>query len=251
MPLRRLALWMRKPLKNALGDLVDIETWGLHLRLSTRDNLSEQRLLFMPRHLDPRERAILATELKDGGVFFDIGANAGTYSLWLASRRIADLHIEAFEPDPLLCERFKWNMIENRLGSVFLNEFALGANEGELRLARVEENLGQNHLISGGDGLVVRVKTLAGVLEEKRLDRIDALKIDVEGHEAEVLHPLFADVEKELWPQLVICEALRREGKREGAKVLLDAGYQFCEATRMNGIFRLPAHFAAFKNQTK
>ncbi|MEN9840916.1 MAG: hypothetical protein RL376_716, partial [Verrucomicrobiota bacterium] len=42
---RRLALWLRKPLKNALPPLVDVEIWGLRLRLKTRGNLSEQRLL--------------------------------------------------------------------------------------------------------------------------------------------------------------------------------------------------------------
>jgi hypothetical protein len=84
---RRIALWLRRPLKNAFGAYVDVLVWGLKLRVRSRGNLSEQRLLLMPQFLDSVERATLADFLKDGGVFFDIGANAGVYSLWVASLR--------------------------------------------------------------------------------------------------------------------------------------------------------------------
>lgn len=236
---RRLALWARKPLKNAFREWADVEVWGLHLRLSPKGNLSEQRLLLMPQHLDSREREILARELTGGGVFFDIGANAGVYSLWLASRKIAGLRIEAFEPDPTLCERLKFNLAENNLSSITLNEHALGAEAGELVLARGEGNLGQNEIVASGVGTKVAVKTLSQVLREKNIDKITALKIDIEGYERIVLESFFQETPFSVWPQLVICETLDGGVSTEGAKALLAAGYEVDEHTRMNGIFRL------------
>lgn len=236
---RRLALWVRKPLKNSFQEWADVEVWGLRLRISPKGNLSEQRLLLMPQHLDSREREILAQELAGGGVFFDIGANAGVYSLWMASRGIVGLRIEAFEPDPILCERLKFNLAENELSSVTLNEHALGAETGELILARREGNLGQNEIVASGKGTKVAVKTLAQVLGEKNIEKIDALKIDIEGYERVVLDSFFKNTPSSTWPRLVICETLDGGVETEGAKALLAAGYEVSEHTRMNGIFRL------------
>ena len=53
---RRLALWLRKPMKNRFGQWVDIEVWGLRLRLRSKGNLSEQRMILMPQILDRTER---------------------------------------------------------------------------------------------------------------------------------------------------------------------------------------------------
>lgn len=242
IPNRRLALWARKPLKKALDALVDTEVWGLRLRLQSRGNLSEQRLLMMPRHLDPREREIVAGELANGGVFLDIGANAGLYTLWLASRKISGLRIEAFEPDPALCGRLRFNVAENELAQVTLNPFALGAEAGILRLAPGKGNQGENSLVSEGAGHPVEVKTLKAVLSEKNISEITALKIDIEGHEAEVLRPFFATAPKSLWPKLVVCELnldSQRTKKSPGHLALGEAGYRVDEETRMNGIFRL------------
>ena len=50
------------------AEIVDVEVWGLKLRLHSRGNLSEQRLLLMPQHLDELERRTLARELKAGDV---------------------------------------------------------------------------------------------------------------------------------------------------------------------------------------
>ena len=67
---RRIALWLRKPLKSLVGP-VDVEVWGLRLRLMPRGNLSEHRLLLMPQHLDVVEREALSEQLSGGGVFLD------------------------------------------------------------------------------------------------------------------------------------------------------------------------------------
>ena len=238
MPTKRLALWVRKPLKKAFGEWVDIEMWGLRLRLAPYGNLTEQRLLFMPKHYDQCERAFIKEALDKGGVFFDVGANSGAYSLYAASLPQGNIQIQSFEPDPLLCERFQNNISENRL-KISLNPFALGRQDSELFLQKGEGNLGQNAVIEEGQGIPVQVRTLASVVQEKKMKTIDILKIDVEGHERDVLEPFFTSIERKSWPKNIICEWLRGDQQSDAPNLLMSLGYQLQERTKMNGIFRL------------
>jgi FkbM family methyltransferase len=239
---RRLALWLRKPLKNTLGQIVDLEVWGLKLRLRSKGNLSEQRLILMPQFLDTAEREALADFLRDGGVFFDIGANAGMYSLWIASLRNPAIRGEAFEPDPELCSLLKANLATNDIGHIHLNNCALGRTEGTVTLVAGAGNKGENRVESAGasasQGLAVAMTTLPAFLAAKNIARIDALKIDVEGHEVDVLEPLFKEVPSSAWPRLLICE-VTHDGGRSLANLLSAHGYQLANSGRLNGIYRL------------
>jgi FkbM family methyltransferase len=235
---RRIALWLRKPVKNALGEIVDTEVWGLKLRLHVRDNLSEQRLLFMPQFLDAVERTCLASELKAGGCFLDIGANAGVYSLWVASACGKGVRVEAFEPDPELCERLHFNLATNQFSHVHLNPVALGRQEGDVHLKDGWGNKGENCIqASDSTGTAVRMTTLPTFLNRAGISRVDALKIDVEGHEADVLEPLFQQVPPSVWPRLLVCELVHDASHRLN-QLLSVRGYQLIACGRLNGIYR-------------
>lgn len=237
---RRLALWLRKPLKNALGPWVDVEVWGLRLRLRGRGNLSEQRLIFMPQFLDAAERMAIAGALKDGGVFFDIGANAGVYALWVGSRRVAGTRIEAFEPDPDLCASLRFNLHTNGLDAVHLHATALGREDGRVTLVSGAGNKGENRIDASpaAAGVTVDITTLPRFLARAGIERIDAMKIDIEGHEPDVLEPLFAATPRTLWPRLLVCEVVHDAGNRL-AMLLAENGYQLAGQGRLNGIYRL------------
>jgi len=233
---RRLALWLRSPLKRWLPPVVDARVWNLKLRLHTRGNLSEQRLLLMPQYLDALERETLARELKPGGCFLDIGANIGAYSLWVAAR-CPDVRIEAFEPDAELCERLRFNLATNRLDHVHLNHLALGDHEGEVRLVSGAGNKGENRVETGGAGVPVPMTTLPAFLERSGIAQIDALKIDVEGHEIPVLRPLFEQTPSARHPRLLICE-LAPQPQADLMQLLTAHGYRLAARGRMNGIFQ-------------
>lgn len=239
---RRLALWLRRPLKNALGDLVDLDIWGLKLRVRSRGNLSEQRLILMPQFLDTTEREVLADFLRDGGVFFDIGANAGVYSLWVASLRNPAIRGEAFEPSAQLCELLAHNLANNAITNIRLNNCALGNTRGAVTLMAGAGNLGENRIEldrhSTGPGQSVTMTTLPYFMAEQNIARIDALKIDVEGHEVSVLEPLFAKTPREAWPRLMICE-VTQDGENRLGDLLARTGYQLVASGRLNGIYRL------------
>jgi FkbM family methyltransferase len=220
---------------------VDLEVWGLNLRLRSRGNLSEQRLILMPQFLDTTEREALADFLRDGGVFFDIGANAGVYSLWIASLRNPAIHGEAFEPDPELCGLLTANLAANAIANIHLNNCALGRSEGSVVLVSGAGNKGENRVesaASGETGLSVTMTTLPAFLAAKNIARIDALKIDVEGHEVDVLEPLFTGAPRTTWPRLLICE-VTHDGDHRLGDLLARNGYTLSANGRLNGIYRL------------
>jgi FkbM family methyltransferase len=121
-------------------------------------------------------------------VLFDVGANAGD---WCLSVRAAmpEAVLHAFEIDPdtaaLLAERLK------DAGNVILNALGLAEAEGEVRIfARPEESTATTMLTQSTGGYVeksVKVTTGDAYVAAHGVDRIDLLKIDVEGAEPRVL----------------------------------------------------------------
>lgn len=126
---------------------------------------------------------------------FDVGANQGQYLEtaihWLADRPRS---IHAFEPSAatfrILAQRF------GHVPGVRLNSFGLGERAGECDLFSDEEGSGLasltkrqlEHLgIRHQQSERVRIETLDGYCATHGIELIDLLKIDVEGHELDVL----------------------------------------------------------------
>ncbi len=266
---RRLAFLLRKPVKNSRAPFFDREIWGFKLRLGTRGNLTEQRWLTMAEFHDAAERAALAAALPDGGVFVDVGMNAGFYTFWALSLRRPGLRVLAVEPSPALLERVRFNLATNHLATaVILCPCAVTPEPCELVIETHARNLGQNSvriaadvpaIISSGSPsaaapeapravaapaperteLRVPGRPLLDLLREAGLERLDALKIDIEGHETPVLAAFFRDAPRALWPLLIIAEIV---GDGAGAlrALLLKHGYVIEMENKMNGILRLP-----------
>lgn len=236
---RRLNLWVRHLLKRSVRGWVDTTVWGLRLRLASEGNLSEQRLLYSPRVVDSVERHAIRDTLQGGGVFVDIGANAGVYSFWAAAQCGAEVTVEAFEPDPQLCARLESNLRRNNLDHVRLHAFALGEADGTAHLIRGTANLGCNQVSADdGEGEQITIRRLPGVLRSLQVPAVDVLKIDVEGGECSVLRPLFEELPHHTWPRLIVCELAGNPKTVPVTDLLLSHGYHLERQTRMNGLFR-------------
>jgi hypothetical protein len=80
-------------------------------------------------------------------------------------------------------------------------------------------------------------KTLIDLLAELGIDRIGAIKIDIEGREAEALGPFFREARKSLWPRRIVIEHLTEaEWGADLFKQLAEAGYQETGRTRQNSL---------------
>jgi FkbM family methyltransferase len=240
---RRIGLWLRRPLKYGSGGPIDTRLWGLNLRLNPRGNLSEERWLFLPQFSDAMERRMLVEVLKPGSVFLDVGANAGFYSFWVWSHFKDAVRIEAFEPDPELCSRIRFNLAANGIHSLHLNPIALSDQSGTAHLAIGAKNRGTNRLETGvSDGVSVEMIPLADFVAREGISRIDAMKIDVEGHEDKILGHFFAHAPREVHPRLLICETLDKGHGDDPLRNLIEnAGYRPIARGRMNTVFQLDA----------
>lgn len=149
-----------------------------------------QRCVLAYGAYEPGIASILATILRPGDVFFDVGANIGHHSLVAASR---GARVHAFEPVPRLAERlrenFRFNQIEDRL---VLNVAAVGAEPGAAVLYEADRaDDGSHSIIPGVPAAAhrphqVKVVTLDGYAASNNC-RPALIKVDVEGYEARVL----------------------------------------------------------------
>jgi FkbM family methyltransferase len=124
----------------------------------------------------------------ESGLFLDVGANIGYFSLLAASK---GAEVAAFEPSPRELIRLYRNLAANGTSKVTVFPVALSDFEGEkcLSLSR-EGNPGLNSLDSihaGQEKVSVKVSRLSSILAPAILERVRLVKLDVEGHELHAL----------------------------------------------------------------
>jgi FkbM family methyltransferase len=241
-PGRRAALILRKTVLLNGPVIVDALVDGLKLRLYTKDNVSERKFLFMPQFFDPFERGLLKKNLKAGDVFVDVGANAGIYSLTAAARIGDDGTVVSIEPNPLVLDRLKFNAALNGFEKrVIFEQSGVSSEDGSFDLILDESNLGGSSLVvqRSGQKISVRCHRLLAILQKYRLQKIDALKIDIEGAEDRALIPFFSEAPRGLYPKLLILENSPQDWRQDLPGALKTAGYRLLKITRMNQVWEL------------
>lgn len=229
--------------------------------------------------------------LRDGALVFDVGANIGLFSLFVAEN-CRDPQIFAVEPMPPLRELLRDNLrvhgvraevlpyaMGERPGSatfayyphatMLSGRYASPAEEGPLVRSLLSRRLSGDPGANVVDELVAErlsirtyeceVRTLSSVIAEHGVDHIDLLKVDVEKAEADVLAGL-ADDDWSKIDQLVV-EVHARDGRLAALTTLLQArGYRTTalQDPRLDGtdLFnlyatRLPATAAAMADRPK
>lgn len=120
--------------------------------------------------------------LPEGGVFLDVGAWVGPYSLWAATAREA--RVWAMEPDPEALRYLRANIAANGLtGRVTVIPAAAAVESGEVDLWSVREWGASTSSMTAkqGERMTVAAVSLAGFVESVKPDLV---KMDIEGGEA-------------------------------------------------------------------
>lgn len=139
---------------------------------------------------EPEETGLLRSLTPAGGVFLDVGANIGYFTL-LASRWVGSAGlVYALEPVRATYARLMRNVALNDVTNV--RAFKLGAaraaGTAEIALA---SDAGHSHLVAGSDvpacGEAITLTTVDAFVARERLQRLDVLKVDVEGADFEVI----------------------------------------------------------------
>jgi FkbM family methyltransferase len=122
--------------------------------------------------------------VKPDSVFFDVGANIGYYSLIAASR--AKL-VFAFEPMKVIFDRLTTNVRRNGLANVSFVNAAVAERDGVITIyaQASSENTGLASLDAseGATSEQVPAVTLDTIVREQRLERVNLMKVDIEGAE--------------------------------------------------------------------
>jgi FkbM family methyltransferase len=187
---------------------------------------------------EPLETALVRALLAPGGTFVDVGANWGYFTLLAAHLAGSTGQVVALEPDPRLFARLRENVDRNALLQVTPLPTAAAAERGTLTLAGFDEaggNWGLSSLRTDGDAarpsFRVDAAPLDEVLDGLDIDRVDLVKIDVEGAEPLVLRGMergiaagrYRAVLLELHPSLV--DGYERF-ERDLRERMAGAGYQ-------------------------
>lgn len=140
---------------------------------------SPQKLLWLQGRRFIQERALLEALVRPGMHVVDVGANIGYCTMMFSSLVGERGRVWSIEPDPLNLLELEATVAENRLaGHVTVLPVAVGASEGTVKFEP-----GLNSCVKPEGRSEVSVKSL----DSLRLDRVELIKIDVEGYEGAVL----------------------------------------------------------------
>lgn len=136
------------------------------------------------------EYVAATTRLFNGGIFYDIGASIGLYTVPMAlTCRKSGGHVRAFEPVPQNLHRLEAQLVENQLGDdlVQIERMALSNEPGTAMMNLCDSGKPGNAKITGAGQVRVEVSTLDAIWADRGCEHIEFIKIDTEGWDAKIL----------------------------------------------------------------
>lgn len=187
------ALW---PLAAGGGDTqrtASLIHGGFKAPCDLRDMLQRQFYFFGTYYLERELLQRWGALARTAQMVFDVGANAGIYSLIaLAANPAARVH--AFEPTPEIAARLRATAALNGLAGLHVEQTAVSDRSGEANLIRFrgedDSNDGMNYIRTEATDLPcerVSTQSLDVFCAAAGIERIDLMKIDIQGNEATAL----------------------------------------------------------------
>jgi FkbM family methyltransferase len=142
---------------------------------------------------EPKMQQVLATYLPEGGVFIDLGANEGYYSV-LASKVVGPRGmVSSIEPQLRLQSVIQRNLEVNNCFNVRVVRCVLSDHSGTAQIALAPDSIaGASSLFPAHKSRPteeVRSFTLPEFLHMAGIERCDLMKVDIEGAEYDVFMP--------------------------------------------------------------
>jgi FkbM family methyltransferase len=150
-------------------------------------------------HLEGREKEVVNRIVRKTAprVVWDIGANIGTWSLFFSSICAESTEIRCFEPDPQNLKFLEMNMKKNNLSNWIIRPLAVSGREGTATFF-ADPVCGATGTLEHDRNFIRSMYRAQRIEIEATMTTVDAeissgarppqfMKIDVEGHELEVL----------------------------------------------------------------
>ena len=242
-----------------------IYSYRMLLDLNDR-GISRTLLLFGERELE--HKIMLERVLRPGMTVLDIGANIGYYALMELALIGPNGRLIAVEPSPENVELLKRNLALNGWREIEVHQAAMSDRSGTRAFFLSQmSNLNTFH-IAGTSGRHLKDKTIdvkTVTIPEIMVGRpLDLVRMDVEGHEVEVLSSLASVVERGELAPIVIFEthlsryseehdieaplrrlfacgyrvALAGSSSERGTRIVRALGYGGTQTVRSDGVVR-------------
>ncbi len=236
---------LRKKIARKLTGPYDVEFDHINWRLYPEENHCD-RVIFARHSLPEKaEHEALLPHIKPGMSFVDIGANVGSYSLFIARYSGSRAHILALEPHPRTIQKLRYNLVANGVDDAKVLQLACGPERTTMKLwSDGGSNIGHTSILKEGTAnakisVDVEIVPLVDILGEQNIGKIDLLKIDIEGFEDQALMPFFENAGKLQWPGLVLIETAHQSlWKHDVIGWMRDAGYKTVFETTENVVLQ-------------
>jgi FkbM family methyltransferase len=206
---------------------------------------------------EPKILRAYSSIIKQGDVVFDIGANIGAHTLHFARITGASGCVYAFEPTDYATNKLRANIALNPelIGRIDIQQTFLVADSGEKvpdkvvsrwPVANEHNDLHSDHLGKPELILAASAITADDFCEAKGIERLDFVKIDVDGHEYSVLNG-FRKSLKRLRPCILIELApfvytnAQSSDFDRFVNLIADLGYRFTDAQNGSSISSDPS----------
>lgn len=214
------------------GSVRFAERNGIQYELDISDYI--QYVIYFGLNVEPKET--LYKSIKDGMFIFDIGVNIGETLLNISKINKNGKNF-GFEPVPFLYEKALKNIHLNKTQNISLINEALSDREGTLFFELpIYRNYGGIHMSTKRTDLSyeVRATTLDNFIHREKIEKVDFIKIDVEGFEANVLAG--ADYTIRKYKPILFIEIIDEHLKRNNTSAekiiskLIQLGYSVSDA---------------------
>lgn len=182
------------------GEWVELKRFGFLWRLQAGKYVDD--ILRSNKFFEPDSIKLIEEFVKPGAVVLDIGANFGYYSLMLSRLVGNEGKIVAFEPTEHYRERLIWHIKSNNIHNVRIEGTGLSDKNETIEISIGECSATLHWIDNHEPRLKESIKLVKlddwwkGYIEEGNADKLDFIKIDIDGHEPNFIRGATSIIEK-------------------------------------------------------
>lgn len=168
-------------------------------------------------------------------IFLDIGANIGFYTV-LAVNVLRYENIYSFEPSKKTYNLLEENIKINNLKNVNCYNLGVGSENITTYIENNKGHTGKNK-INREKGQKIQINILDDILPEEKHDKVDMIKIDVEGYELKVLKGS-SNILKSVEKGTIIIIEIKKNNRKEAINILKNNNFEKIEKVGEDYLFR-------------
>lgn len=177
-------LYRRAQLRLSGDDWLNVNRDGLRWRLNRTHHIDRE--LMLSGCFEPATTQRIKQLVQPGMKVLDVGANIGYFSLLLARQVGASGHVWAFEPTQAYGQRLREHLQINQLESrVTVVPMALSdhRDQAEISIGEASATLHPLDNAPARGCETIQLRKLDELVDELGIDRVDLVKVDIDGHE--------------------------------------------------------------------